>query len=632
MLAASLLLGVVVSSSTASAEQPLPPIPDERPDRGITIAASFPGDPADVVDDRDAAPLVAAPVPVTKPDLPYLTELSVLSLRDAGLYRRIFQLQREADWEAADRLIDQLDDPILIGHVLAERYLHPTGWHSSFEELSDWLERFADHPQAQRIYQLALARQPAGSDIPAEPRDGHLENFDTETSLELFHEPGDDTDWSHLESWERQRLRDLIAQIRDRLSDGRPDSAQTILFGAEFTELADPLTFDRARAKIAHSYFLDGNDAKAWELGQASLERSGADAPLAGWSAGMAAYRSGELDNARRAFEILAAGNPRTSKLVASGAYWAARLNLMTGRPDKVRLYLEIAAERPNDFYGILARATLGEPLAFDHSLPHLSDSELSGLTAMPEVQRAVALAQAGQQQIADLEFKQVSATQKPGLAVALLTVADTLSLPATQFRFGVDLKRHFATRYEAALYPEPPWAPEDGFEVDPALVFAIMRQESRYESTAESYVGARGLMQIMPTTADYISDGYDFAGADRHLLDDPVMSVTLAQDYIQHLMDLGSVDGNLFYMLVAYNAGPGNLERWQDRNGPVDDPLLFMETIPVRETRSFVEKVMANYWMYRLRLGGMTPSLAKVASGHWPVYDDGELIRVAGY
>ena len=84
--------------------------------------------------------------------------------------------------------------------------------------------------------------------------------------------------------------------------------------------------------------------------------------------------------------------------------------------------------------------------------------------------------------------------------------------------------------------------------------------------------------------------------------------------------------------MLVAYNAGPGNLERWQDRNGPVDDPLLFMETIPVRETRSFVEKVMANYWMYRLRLGGMTPSLAKVASGHWPVYDDGELIRVAGY
>ncbi len=632
MLAASLLLGVVASSTAVSAEQPLPPIPQERPDRGISFAASFPGDPANVVYDHDLVPLVAAPVPVTKPDLPYLTELSVLSQRDAGLYRRIFKLQREADWQAADRLIEQLDDPILMGHVLAERYLHPTDWHSSFDELSGWLVRYADHPQAQRIYQLALARQPAGADTPAEPRDGYLDDFDTETSLEPSYERADETDWSHLESWERQRLRDLIAQVRDRLGDGRPGSAEAILFGSEFTDLADPLTFDRIRAKIAHSYFLDGNDAKAWELGQASLERSGPDAPLAGWSAGMAAYRSDELNNARRAFEILAAGNPRTSKLVASGAYWAARLNLMTGRPDKVRLYLGIASERPNDFYGILARATLGEPLVFDHGLPHLSDSELSALTAMPEVQRAVALAQAGQQQIADLEFQQVSATQNPGLAVALLTVADTLNLPATQFRFGVDLKRHFATRYEAALYPEPPWTPDDGFEVDPALVFAIMRQESRYEATAESYVGARGLMQIMPTTADYIADGYDFAGADRHLLDDPVMSVTLAQDYIQHLMGLGSVDGNLFYMLAAYNAGPGNLERWQKRSSPIDDPLLFLETIPVRETRSFVEKVMANYWMYRLRLGGMTPSLAKVASGHWPVYDDGELIRVAGY
>ena len=106
----------------------------------------------------------------------------------------------------------------------------------------------------------------------------------------------------------------------------------------------------------------------------------------------MSAYRSGNLVDARRSFEILAAGNAKANRLVHAGAYWAARLNLMTSRPDKVRLYLNIASEASDGFYGILALAALGEEREFEDDMPNLSTFERDELTTMPEVQRAVAL------------------------------------------------------------------------------------------------------------------------------------------------------------------------------------------------------------------------------------------------
>ena len=620
----------------ALANPTVPPVPDEKPiliDRGISIAARFTGDiDYDVGDFLESDIRLSVPMPSDKPDVPHLIDFSLLSARDADLYRRIFSLQRQADWQTADHLIARLDSQFLMGHVLAERYLHPTDWRSSFDELNEWLARYADHPQAQPIYQLALARKPAGASPPPEPREGLLETYDTDVDLTLLQEENNSgVDWSHLSSDQKSRLRDLMAQIRNHVRNGEPTAAYRILQSGGFNRLADHLTFDRARAEVAQGYFLAGDDGKAWTLAQASLERSGANAPLAGWAAGLAAYRAGNLDDARRSFEILSASESRPNRLVHAGAYWAARLNLMTGRPDKVRLYLDIAAEASDSFYGILAIAALGQNRQFQTNMPHLSKSERNSLTTMPEVRRAIALAEAGQQQLADMEFNSVSAGEKPGLGVALLAVADELQLPATQYRIGAVLNRHFATRYEAALYPEPPWSPAGGFDVDPALVYAIMRQESRFEAFAESGAGARGLMQIMPTTAAYIAEDPDFKGDDRFLLDDPEISVSLGQEYIGHLLNHPGIEGNLFYLLAAYNAGPGNLQSWIKSGASSDDPLLFVETIPSRETRHFVSRVMANYWMYRLRLDGNTPSLAMVASGEWPVYDDGELIRVAG-
>ena len=79
---------------------------------------------------------------------------------------------------------------------------------------------------------------------------------------------------------------------------------------------------------------------------------------------------------------------------------------------------------------------------------------------------------------------------------------------------------------------------------------------------------------------------------------------------------------GDLFRLSVAYNAGPGNLGKWQRKMRHGDDPLLYIESLPSLESRLFVERVMANLWIYRQRLGQPTPTLSALAANRWPIYE----------
>ncbi len=179
------------------------------------------------------------------------------------------------------------------------------------------------------------------------------------------------------------------------------------------------------------------------------------------------------------------------------------------------------------------------------------------------------------------------------------------------------------ALSWDDADYPVAQWAPKDGYRLDPSLLNAIIRQESYFKPNAKSYSGARGLMQVMPSTAQYIAKikGY----GDQLSMDDltnPEMSMKLGQDYVEYLFKHRGVDGDMVSMLVAYNAGPGNLLKWRGRiRGQENDPLLLIEMLPVEETRDYVEKVMANYWIYRMRDGQNSPSLASLAQGRYHKY-----------
>ena len=116
------------------------------------------------------------PAPVRTSPLPLL-----LSDFDVQQYQRLFDLQEQGRMKQAIREIGRLENPILTGHLLSQRYLHPTAWRSSFKELSSWLKVYNDHPDASRIYWLAKKRRPKNAAMPTAPKNGYLNGFGLST-------------------------------------------------------------------------------------------------------------------------------------------------------------------------------------------------------------------------------------------------------------------------------------------------------------------------------------------------------------------------------------------------------------------------------------------------------------------
>ncbi len=200
----------------------------------------------------------------------------------------------------------------------------------------------------------------------------------------------------------------------------------------------------------------------------------------------------------------------------------------------------------------------------------------------------------------------------------ALLVLAMHWNLPASQ----IDIANHSDNpALSAGLYPLSPYEPQGGYTLDRALVYAFVRQESKFRSSAKSRAGARGLMQVMPRTAAHVSRDRSLRNANRDKLFEPTFNMKLGQDYIRSLMTEYGLENNLFHLLVAYNGGPGNFRKWNKSTNHLNDPLLFIESIPSRETRGYIEAVLSNLWLYRERLGQESPSLDLVASGVWPAY-----------
>ena len=171
---------------------------------------------------------------------------------------------------------------------------------------------------------------------------------------------------------------------------------------------------------------------------------------------------------------------------------------------------------------------------------------------------------------------------------------------------------------YDEAAYPLPNWKPQNGWKVDKAFVWALVRQESAFFPKANSRAGAKGLMQLMPATAFHITKNPRIK-KDNSILFKSDYNLMLGQQYVAYLAEKPFINKNMFFVITAYNAGPGNLHKWLKRVQYNNDPLLFIEVIPARETRIYIERVMANYWMYEARFGRKHKSLDALLKGQWP-------------
>lgn len=562
----------------------------------------------------------------------------VLPAADAARYRHIFALQSDKNWAAASREIALLKDRRLVGDVLAQRYLG--GYYASFDELAAWLKDYADHPEASAVYRMAMKRAPkkhhvalrrptfetlrAGWFVEDEDADATTPDQQPEAGAEIADAPS--PPGPPLIGEKAGRAHGIKGQIQHRLRVGDLTGAEKFLRTREAAQLLSDGEYDYLKAKIAAGWFAQGNDAHALELASEAASRSGLSVPRANWISGLSLYKEGKFPDAARYFVALARTPNAQPWDLAAGAFWAARAYLQARRPEVFNYWALQAAQYPQTFYGMLAARTMSVNPAVDWDPPSLSQSDIDSILHTTSGTRGFALIQAGQQAYAEREFARLEQNGSPGVLRALLGVAMRANMPSMSIHLGRELSEIDGRRHDAALYPIPAWTPKGGFQIDPALVYAFMRQESSFNPRAISPAGARGLMQIMPLTARLL-DGHDFRGRTDELYD-PGLNMALGQKYLSMLLDNDVVQGDLIRLAAAYNGGPGNLAKWQqkhdERGDPADDALLFIETVPSPETRAYITRVLYNYWIYSHRLGLPTPSLQALAEGKWPTYNPG--------
>jgi soluble lytic murein transglycosylase-like protein len=539
--------------------------------------------------------------------------MTVLSQDDVALYRKIFDAERDGRFDDAKDLFKKLSDTSLEGYVLAEHYLSRHS-HTDLADLLDWLHTYPDLPIADRIYKLAVERaskrvkkkhhkvvvvMTASVPVPSGPprnRGGGYEEY-SEADPPLNSDAG-------------KAAKPLIEKA---IKADLPDEANAQLRQAQLNGASD---YDIARLaqRVSASYLAEGMDQRAYDTSMGIQGPVRQQVPVLDWYSGFAAYRLGNYEDAAARLEVLAQSGAVPNYLRSQAAFWAARAHLRFGDPQRVITLLQAAAREEPTFYGILAEKLLGQDTQTGFVDPVLTAADFAAIMAVPAAHRAVALFQVGEEKSAiPLELNRAFNTSDGRSDMGYAALARRLNSPNTELRASETVAR--SGKLLTGLFPVPQYKPDGGYTVDPALVLAFTRAESRFNAGAISGAGARGLMQLMPTTADKFGGNGAVAA-----LTDPTYNMSIGQRYVAYLLD--NYGGNLIHVMGAYNAGPLRVAGWVNAMaGREDDPLVFIESMRITETRIYVKRVLMYHWLYSRRLGQSSPSLDDVAAGLWPIY-----------
>jgi soluble lytic murein transglycosylase len=290
---------------------------------------------------------------------------------------------------------------------------------------------------------------------------------------------------------------------------------------------------------------------------------------------------------------------------LARSYYWQGRAAEAMGRRDDARRFYEQGARYSTAYYGQLARAKLG---AGELRVP--PPPPMAAHAARLEVVRAIEILYAIDERdlvvsaVADLADK---ATDMHALA-AVAALTEKNQDPRAMALLGrTAIGRGLP--FEAYAYPIaglPRYNPV-GPQVEPHIAYAIARQESGFNPKAISSANALGLMQVTPAAGKYIAKKNGIAFDQKRLLNDPVYNVQMGAAELGDVID--AYRGSYILAFVAYNAGRGRVREWTERYGdprdPKVDPVDWVERIPFSETRNYVQRVMENMQIYRVRFGG---------------------------
>lgn len=531
------------------------------------------------------------------------------SATGGGLANMAFSALDRGQISQAMALADRIGDPVLADTVRGEAYAN--GAAAPASEIFAFLARHSDWPQRSAI--MAAAENQLSDGVPYEPL------------LKVYTVDSQPVTTQGFNTWiatlkANGRDSDARAAIRVRwqkakLAAGQEDDFRYRYGGyltSEDNELHDNAVDEGGgiQWKTVHIQIRDQLAQKHWRdayaLAAGHSLKSGANASdysaaefLAGW---LSLRHLNQPQRALVHFQRLY-DSVKTPVSKSRGAYWLGRTYEAMGDRASARRWYEEGATFPTCFYGQLSAAKLDPdgPLKLPPE-PPVPASVRSAFEkqALPHAVRS--LAAIGQEDRA-VRFLKALAASADTRAEFVLTddLARTLNRPNLEV---IVAKAANQKNYILGQRGFPLLASARGEHPETALALGIIRQESEFRSDAQSQAGAMGLMQLMPNTAKGLATRAGVSFNPRELLQ-PNYNVKLGREYLGDRID--EFSGSYILAIAAYNAGRGRVREWLDIYGdprsPKVDPIDWIETLPVYETRNYVQRVLENTNVYRSRL-----------------------------
>ena len=290
--------------------------------------------------------------------------------------------------------------------------------------------------------------------------------------------------------------------------------------------------------------------------------------------------------------------------------YWEAYAHSKLGRASQMRAVMRQIAKEYDDFYGLLAKAHAGLAHELAEKEPDLD--LIDKLEKNADVRMAIALGVSGRTVSARKiwKFLRQELNNSELLAISIIASDNNWLLGAINAADTVppDQSNHnlrFPIAYEGSVMKY-----SSSFGLNPALVYAIMRQESRFNPKAISSAGARGLMQVMPSTARVVARRNKYTRYNKSRLTLPDTNIIIATRYLSDLQK--ELDNDPIYISASYNAGENVVRKWRKAAGNIDK-AIFIETIPYTETRIYVKSILANLQHYDQLINGGEIQIARL-------------------
>ncbi len=333
------------------------------------------------------------------------------------------------------------------------------------------------------------------------------------------------------------------------------------------------------------------------------------------WRLGWLRYQQGDWEDARDHFQTLAT-TVQDHAWQRQAHYWHARTLEQMGQEDEAQTwYRRIATEWPMTYYGQLSQARLRIPVNVADNRRAQWEEQVIEHPALSELhtnvhfQKANALSRLGLREEAAGELLAVRTDYRGQPRILYAVARQLMEFGAYDAALSIAVRNFLDVLQRHQVPPASPlWritypagyvhvirdsvAPH----VDPFLVAGLIREESLYNPRALSPVGAAGLMQLMPKTANRVARRLGLGHVDRDDLFDGVLNIRLGAYHVGELLD--AYQGNQIHAIAAYNAGPKAVQRWIDKFGD-RDPDEFVEHIPYKETRRYVKRVITSYRIY---------------------------------